>query len=305
MTENPYKILGVEKSASEKEIKSAYRKLAKQHHPDLNPGDAGNDIKFKSISNAYGILSDPDKRAAYDAGKLDNDGNPAHPSGQRYYRDYASGEQGKPYYHHTTNQFDPEDIESLFGSFFRGGAAGQQAGFKQKSQDAHYTIQIDFMEAALGGKKQVTMPDGKVLNISIPQGVSDRQKLRLKGQGGRSSIGQEAGDAYVEIHINPHHQFSRKGKDIYVDVPISLGESILGKKIPIPTIHGTVDMTLPKGISSGAVLRLKGKGIKEGNQYVTVQITMPKEIDDELSTFFAQWDEKHAYDPRLKEGERT
>jgi DnaJ-class molecular chaperone len=293
MAKDPYEILGVAKNASEAEIKAAYRKLAKKHHPDLNP-ESKDDAKFKEIGAAHNLLSDKEKRAAFDRGEIDMDGQPRQ---QQFYRDHAQGPQGPRYSYPQGGggEFDPEDLESLFGSFFRGGR-GQGAGRTQQ-QDVQYHIEIDFLEAALGGSKRITMPDGRTLDITIPEGISDGQKLRLKGQGAKGANGQ-AGDAYVEVQIRPHGQFSRKGQDIYLDMPIGFDESILGSKVQVPTIHGLVEMTLPKGVSSGASLRLKGKGIKQGDQYVKLSIVMPAKIDEELEQVVRQWAEKHHYNPR-------
>ncbi len=298
MAKDPYKILGVAKGASDKEIKSAYRKLAKEHHPDINPDKKGSDKKFHDISAAYDLLKDKEKRAAFDRGEIDMEGNPQHK--QQYYRDFAQGASGERYYHADSGggNFSQEDIEDIFGSFFGGGVGGRSAGFKQRSADAHYVTEIDFMEAALGGKKRVTMPDGKVLDINIPAGIEDGQKLRLKGQGNQGAVNSPRGDAYVEVHIRPHKIFTRKGRDIYVEVPVAIHESVLGSKIKVPTIHGQVEAAVPKGASTGTTLRLKGKGIKGGNQYVKIKLVMPDKIDKDLQDAMEKWAEKHAYNPR-------
>ena len=298
MAKNPYDILGVKKEASDKEIKSAYRKLAKKYHPDLNPGDKDMESKFKEISLAYDLLKDKEKRAAFDRGEIDMDGNPQHQ--QQFYKDFADGPGGQRYYHFHQGggDFSEEDIADIFGSFFGGGAAGHRAGFKRQTADAHYTIEVDFMEAATGAKKRVTMPDGKMLDINIPAGMEDGQKLRLKGQGGQGSINTERGDAYVEVHMRPHRYFSRRGKDIHIEVPVGIHEAILGSKITVPTIHGQVEMSIPKGASTGNTLRLKGKGIKGGNQMVKLKLVMPETVDKELEDAVAKWAKKHAYNPR-------
>ena len=290
MAKNPYEILGVKKDASEAEIKAAYRKLAKKHHPDLNPSNKNADEKFKEINAANDLLSDKEKRAAFDRGEIDMEGQPRYQQQQqRTYRDFAEGPQGGRY-HFNGGDFDLSDLEGLFGGL--GGRAGG-AGFGRPSADVHYSIEVDFLEAARGAKKRVTMPDGKTLDIAIPEGIEEGQKLRLKGQGM-----QPSGDAYVEMHIRPHPFFTRKGKDITIEVPVALQESVLGGKIQVPTVHGPVEMNIPKGASSGATLRLKGKGIKGGDQYVKLKIVMPKEIDAELEQAIRKWSETHAYNPR-------
>lgn len=211
MAQNPYEILGVNKDASEADIKSAYRKLAKQHHPDLNPDKKDADKKFKEISAAYELLSDKEKRAAYDKGETDMDGQPRH---QQFYRDHAQGTQGNRYYYSANGEdgnFGNVDMEDILGSFFGGRGRGFSAGHEEQSVHNHYSIDIDFLDAAKGSSKHVTMPDGRVLNITIPEGIEEGQQLRLKGQGAKPG-----GDAYVKVHIRPHPLFTRKGNDIYI-----------------------------------------------------------------------------------------
>lgn len=284
MAKDPYEILGIHKGASEAEIKTAYRKLAKKHHPDLNLSDKNNGEKFKEINTANAILSDKEKRAAFDRGEVDMEGHPQYQKQQQTYRDYAEGSQGGRY------QFNGGDFN--FEDLFGGRAGG--AGFgRTQSADVHYRIEVDFLEAARGAKKRVTMPDGKTLEINIPEGIGEEQQLRLKGQGSKPS-----GDAYVEIHIRSHQFFTRKDNDISIELPISLPESVLGGNVLVPTIHGAVEMIIPKGSSTDPVLRLKGKGIKGGDQYVKLKLVMPKEIDNELEEIIRKWGESHSYNPR-------
>ena len=289
MAKNPYDILGVKKDASEDEIKLAYRKLAKKYHPDLNPGDKSAIDKFKELNTANELLSDAAKRAQFDRGEVDMEGQPQYRQQQQQqqqstYRDYAGGAQGSRY-NAGGGDFDWADLEGIFGGF--GGAR------PQAPRDAHYTIEVDFLEAARGAKKRITMPDGKTLDITIPEGIEAGQQLRLKGKGADAS-----GDAYVAVQIRPHAFFTRKGKDVSVEVPIALQESVLGGKIEVPTIHGAVEMSIPKGASTGQQLRLKGKGIKGGDQYVTLKLVMPKEIDGDLEEAIRSWAKTHAYNPR-------
>lgn len=307
MSKNPYDLLGISKTASDDEIKAAYRRLAKKHHPDLNPDDKSAEDKFKDISAAHAFLIDKEKRAAFDRGEIDAEGKPqwsggAHSGaggGRQYYRDFA-GEPGGERYYYSSGNINPEDLGGIFGSMFGGRTSG--AGFEdvfqqQQNADVHYRLNIEFMEAALGAKKQVTMPDAKDLKITIPKGVKEGQKLRLKGQGKKLPDGRQ-GDAYVEINIIPHKFFVRKLNDIYTEIPIGIHEAILGDTIEVETIHGSVKIKIPKHTDSGKRFRLKGKGIKGGNHYVDVQIVIPNEVDEDLEKAIKNWAEKHDYNPR-------
>jgi len=301
MSKDPYEILGVEKSADEKTIKSAYRKLAKKYHPDLNPGNKEAAEKFRDISAANDILSDPAKRTAFDQGEIDFEGKPTYR--QQNYNDFADNTGGQRYHqysHHDFNGGNNEDIfRNIFGGFGGfGGRSGGFSGFEDTNRDAHYSIEIDFMDAALGNKKMITMPDGKTLNITIPAGINDGQQLKLKGQGQKSQGKEPAGDAYVEVKLKPHRFFTRNNNDINLDVPISIDEAILGKKIKVPTIHGPVEVSIPKGAANGMKLRLKGKGIKGADEYIKLKIEMPDNIDSELEDAIRKWAEKHSYHPR-------
>jgi DnaJ-class molecular chaperone len=302
MAASPYETLGLKKDASEAAIKAAYRQLAKKHHPDLNPDDKGAKLRFAEISSANDLLSDKDKRAAFDRGEIDAAGQP---SQQNTYRDYAGTKQGRKYrpsspppgfegFTGEAGGFDPSQFGDIFGSMFGGGRA-QTA----ENLDAHYTIEIDLLEAAKGASKRVTMPNGAVLDITIPEGVSDGQQLRLKGKGNAGRDGK-TGDAFVELHIRPHPLFTRDGNDIRTDLPIGFHESILGSRIEVPTIHGPVAMAVPQGASSGRILRLKGKGIKGGDQFVKLAVVLPSTIDAELTGMIGEWAKTHAYDPRSK-----
>ncbi len=307
MNKNPYDILGVNKAASDDEIKAAYRTLAKKHHPDLNPDNKSDDDKFKKISAAYDLLKDTEKRAAFDRGEIDAQGQPQWPGSEQgagggdrqYYRDFAGGPEGARYSSSGTS-INPEDLEDILGSMFGGRTSGgefEDMFRQQQSADVHYRFDVDFMDAALGAKKQITMPDGKSLKTTIPEGVKDKQKLRLKGKGQKLPDGRQ-GDAYIEIHVKPHKVFTRKGNDIYTDVPIGIHEAILGSMIEVETVHGLVKVKIPKGTNSGKKFRLKDKGIKGGNHYVDVQIAMPDDIDEDLEKTMKDWAEKHTYNPR-------
>lgn len=310
MADNLYETLGVSRRASDDEIRRAFRKLAKENHPDLNPGSPAAVERFKKITAANEILGDPQKRRQYDAGEIDAKGEPRRPQwrpgtgpGGPRSRTYGGG----------ADDFNLSDMFSdVFGQgqgMGRGGAgragAGQN-GFASKGQDLRYTLEVDFLESVTGAKKRVTLPEGGVLDLAVPEGVTDGQVLRLKGKGGPGHNGGLAGDALVEIKVRTHAQFKRMGEDILVDVPITIDEAVLGAKIEVPTITGRVQLTVPKSTSSGKTFRLKGKGVQNksngisGDELVTVRIVLPDVIDDSLSYFFTEWRQKNAYDPGRK-----
>ena len=300
MAEDPYKVLGVARDASEDEIRRVYRKLAKELHPDLNPANrASAEERFKRVSAAYDIVGDAEKRKKYDRGEIDANGEPQ----RTYQRSYAgAGGYGGARPEAPDFNFGFGDVFSdLFGRGARG--ARPDDAFNLRGRDVRYTLEVEFTEAAIGAKKRVTLPEGGVLDLSVPEGVTDGQVLRLKGKGMAGPRGAEAGDALIEIRVRPHPTFSRKGDDIASEVPISIDEAVLGGKIEVPTVSGRVQLTLPKGTSSGRVFRLKGKGVRNmttgttGDQLVTVRIVLPERIDDELSYFISEWRQKHQYNP--------
>jgi DnaJ-class molecular chaperone len=299
-----YALLGVGREAGQDEIKRRYRKLAKELHPDLNP-DKEVAERFKKITAAYDILSDPEKRGRYDRGEIDASGQ-ERPE-QRFYREYAE-EPGATRFYTREGFGDAEGLHDLFENLFGagGGAQGGGRGFKMRARgaDVSYSLPIDFIEAAKGAKKRVTVADGRTLDLTIPPGVHDRQTLRLKGQGMPGYEGGPPGDAYVEVHIQPHALFERKDHNVHIELPVSLPEAVLGGRVAVPTIDGPVTMTIPKGSNSGTTLRLRAKGIvdqrsgQRGDQYVRLKVVLPKAADPELEEFVRRWSEKHAYDPR-------
>jgi DnaJ-class molecular chaperone len=332
-----YKVLGVSKNASQDEIKKAYRKQAKQYHPDLNPGNKEAEQKFKDISQAYDILADAEKRKKYDAGQIDETGQEqagAHPSGG-FYRTYTRGGQGAKYtgFDFGGEQFTAEDIfADLFGGGFAGmgggargargagpgagmGGAGMGAGMgagpggaKRKGEDVTYAIKVDFLEAANGARKRVRLADGQTVDVNIPAGTEDGKQLRLKGKGKPGPGGAPAGDAYVRINVQPHQYFERDGKDVHLTLPITLQEAVEGATVSVPTVDGTVQMKIPAGSNSGKTLRLRGRGIQpkgsdtRGDQLVKLQVVLPDQPDDELKKFVQKWGQKHPYNPREKAG---
>jgi DnaJ-class molecular chaperone len=277
MADDPYAILGVPRSATDEDIRRAFRKLAKELHPDVT---RGTDERFKKVSSAYEILGDSEKRRAFDRGEIDARGEPRRDG----FRNQARGARAG-----ASAGFEEFGFSDIFSDVFGGGRAGGRAGFSVKGHDVRYTLDVDFLEAVKGATKRVTLPGGGTLDLNVPPGVGDGQILRLKGKGARGLGAGEPGDALVEIQVRPHGQFKRVDDDILIEIPISIDEAVLGAKVEVPTVTGRVQLTIPKGTSSGRVLRLKGKGIKSagkpepGDQLVTVRIVLPDVIDDSLA----------------------
>lgn len=297
-----YEVLGVKRDASEEEIRKAYRRLAKKHHPDLNAGSPEAEDRFKQVTAAYDILGDTEKRARYDRGEIDETG--AERPQREFYREYA--EAGPGFKYHSSAGF--EDFSDLFADLFRRGAGARPgfsagAGFAMAGGDLNYRMEVDFLEAARGGTRRVTMPDGKTLDIAIPAGVQDGQVLRLRGKGMPGAEGAPPGDAYVEIDVRPHPVFERRGDDIHMELPVTLAEAVLGGRVEVPTISGRVALTVPKGSNTGQVLRLRGRGIARpggghGDQYVRLKVVLPDRPDPELESLVRDWAARHPYDPR-------
>lgn len=306
MAEDLYSVLGVAKTVKASGITKAYRKLAKKLHPDLNPGDKKAEEKFKDISHAYSILKDEEKRAKYDRGEIDASGQERPPQ-QQYYREYAGGPEGARY-RSSAGYEDMGGFSDLFGDIFarEAGMGGRGGGrrYAMRGQDAQYRLDIAFLDAVNGTKQRITLPDGGVLDVTIPSGVSSGQVLRLKGKGMPGMGGGPSGDALVEITVKPHPVFTREGNDITVALPITFDEAVLGGKIEVPTISGRVSVTVPPGANTGQTLRLKGRGVKSkgrtGDQLVRLNVMLPETIDEDLKSFAEKWREEHGYDPRRK-----
>lgn len=301
MADDPYAVLGVARDSSEDDIRKAFRKLAKETHPDLHPGNAAAVERFKKLTAAYEIVGDAERRRAFDRGEIDAAGEPR--------RSYHHAQPGGGPRGSSGGRFEDFGLGDIFSDLFQDGRAagrGGPRGGPRRGADVRYTLEVDFLEAARGTKKRVTMPEGGVLDLGVPPGVSDGQVLRLRGKGASGFGAAEPGDALVEIRVRTHPDFKRNGFDVLSEVPITLDEAVLGAKIEVPTLDGRVTLTVPRGTSSGRVLRLKGKGIHNaatgvaGDLLVTIRLVLPERIDESLAYFFTEWRDKHRYDPGRK-----
>jgi DnaJ-class molecular chaperone len=303
-----YQRLGLKRGASEAEIKKAYRSLAKQLHPDRNTDNPDAAKRFAEVTHAYDLLTDKDKRARYDRGEIDEDGNPKMPFGSGfggYSRGAGAnpggGPQGFESYSFGGDTADLSDLfEGLFGAAAsgRGGAGGPFSGFRQRARapqkgaDVAYRLKVAFVDAVALKPQRITLADGKTIDLKLPQGLEDGTRIRLAGKGQEGAGGR--GDAIVTIEIEPHRFFKREGNNIRLELPVTLKEAVLGAKVKVPTPEGPVMLTIPKGTTSGKVLRLSGRGFtskngKRGDQLVTVEVDVPAN-DASLQHFAEQWD---------------
>jgi DnaJ-class molecular chaperone len=304
-----YQRLGLKRGASEAEIKKAYRSLAKQLHPDRNKDKPDAAKRFSEVTSAYDLLSDKDKRAQYDRGEIDEEGNPKMPFGGGF-GGYSSGAGPRPgagpqgFENFNFGGADPGDISDLFEGLFgaagaaRGRGGGSFGGFRQraappqKGADVAYRLKVSFDDAVGLKPQRITLADGKTIDLKLPQGLEDGTRIRLGGKGQEGPAGR--GDAIVTIEIAPHRFFRREGNNIRLDLPVTLKEAVLGAKVRVPTPEGPVMLTVPRGASSGKVLRLKGRGFtakdgKRGDQLVNIEIDIPAN-DSELQGFVEGWD---------------
>lgn len=278
-----YRELGVDRRASDKDIQAAYRRLAKEYHPDANAGDAKAEERFKRISAAYKILKDKSLRARYDRGEIDENGQEI---GMRYSRGQAGGGFGQHEMHGGFGGFD-DILNDLFG----GGRSGARTA-RAKGRDLRSAIEIPFIEAATGASKRLTLSDGRTVDVNIPAGLESGKTLRLRRQGEPGPAGN--GDLLVEVTVEPDRHFRRDGLDIAADQPVPLKTAILGGKLRTDTIHGPVSLTIPPWCNSGKTMRLRGKGIhdagsgKKGDQLVRFLIELPAEPDPELENLMRE-----------------
>ncbi len=295
MNKNLYQLLGVNKGATEAEIKSAYRKLARQYHPDLNKDNPQAAEKFKEISGAYDILGDKEKRKKYDNNEIDSDGKPTGFGSSGFggggYQSYGGNPFGQGFSRGQGASFDFSSIfgEDIFSGFANpdGSPFGAYAKRARKGSDINYTMRIDFLSAVRGDDKTVNI-NGKNINVKIPSGTIDGQTLRLKGLGNPGLNGGASGDVLITLNVDKHPYFSLVDKNILLELPISLKEAVLGAKITVPTITGKVAVNIPPYATTGEKLRLKGKGVKGGDQIMTLKIMTPKTKSQELEELLRQ-----------------
>lgn len=300
----PYETLGVSSSASQDEIKNAYRNLAKKFHPDLNPGKKDSEKKFKEIAAAYELLGNPESRAKFDRGEFAQ----SHEQSEGQQR---RGGQG-PFYHETQQDggrysqafggMEDDLLRSIFGRMGAKGARGFDDPTEMPGQDVLYRMDVDFRDAVLGAEREITLPSGKRIRVKIPAGVDNGAKLRFQGLGSPGSGKAPPGDAYVELNVKPSTLFKRLGNDLEIELPISFVEAILGAEIKVPTIDGAVLLRIPAGVAAGTRLRIAGKGVsaagKRGDQYVVVKVMVPHRVDSDLKEAVESWSKRQTYDPR-------
>ncbi len=300
MATDPYQTLGVSRTATQDEIRSAFRKIAKKNHPDLNPGDSAAEERFKAANAANEILSDTDRRAKFDRGEIDAAGQErqAQRPDRQYYRDFAQGSAGARY----GAGVDPDDLGDIFGDYFASREAGGSR--PRKGADRRYRLDVPFLSAINGATERLTLPAGETVDVRIPPGIEDGQALRLRGKGDPGRNGGADGDALIEIGVLPHRSFRRVGRDVELDLPVTLAEAALGGKVPVPTPRGEVNLMIPAGSEAGSRLRLRGRGVAEasgaaaGDMFVTLTLVAGPR-DEALETALREWQARHPdFDPR-------
>ncbi len=305
MANDPYEILGIGRDADKDAVRKAYRRLAKESHPDLHPGDAAAEERFKRISAANILLSDPEQRARYDRGEIDAAGQerpPPRPS----YREHAQGPQGRRYAPGAgSSPFGAdtggEDLGDIFGDLFGRSRRAAPSG-PRRGPDHEYALAVAFANAVTGATTRITLPTGATLDVRVPPGIEDGQVLRLRGKGGEGIEGGPAGDALIRVQVAADPIFTRDGDDIRTELAIDLRQAVLGGPVQVPTPAGPVAMTIPEGSDTGRTLRLRGRGVPArgdrpaGNLYVTLRVVLGP-VDDALKTFLRDWTPPASGDP--------
>ena len=309
MENDYYKVLGVSRDASPDDIKKAYKKLAARYHPDVNPDDKTAKEKFQKVQAAYDVLSDPEKRERYDRyGSAFESMGGGGPGGQ--WRTYSTGPGGGFEGRDWSELFGGGegfggiDLESLFGGAAR---AGRRRPRKTRGGDVRAELTVDFRTAVLGGRREIALetPSGepKQVSVTIPAGIEDGKKIRLRGLGLPGSAGGSSGDLLITVHVTPHSDFRREGRDLYLTLPLTIGEAVLGASIDIPTPHGTIALKIPPNSSSGKQLRVKGFGVRPakgraGDLYVDLSIVVPPLIDEQSRQLIEQFESRNPLTPR-------
>jgi len=310
---DPYSVLGVSKSATADEIKKAFRRLAKKYHPDQNKSDPKAQEKFAEANQAYEIIGDEKKRASFDRGEIDAEGKPRgfegfQPGGGNYrYSNPGGGAQHFEFEFGGAGPgggragFDPSD---LFGDLFGAGRRRGAGMPPRRGEDISAVVTVQLLDAIRGGEVRVALPTGRLLDVKVPAGIESGQQIRLKGQGGPAPFGGEAGDILLTIQIAPHPQFKVDGRDVRLDLPLTLYEAVLGAKVDVPTPTGQVELSIPANSNSGRTMRLRGKGLPEhggksaGDLLVTLKIVLPETPDPELEATMRKMQADRPYKPR-------
>jgi DnaJ-class molecular chaperone len=299
---DPYAALGVPRSSSAEEIRKAYRKLAKELHPDVRPNDKASAERFKRVTAAFNLLTDQPQRERFDAGIIDADGNERPQFQPGGFGGFAGAGAGAGAGARARPGGGRSDVfEDLFDGLFSRGGSGRGFG-QQRGEDVRYRMEVDFLDAVNGGRRRVTMSDGRSLDLAIPAGLNSGQTLRLKGQGLPGTGNAPAGDALVEITVAAHPTFRREGDDIRMDLRISLAEAVEGGKVPVVTPSGPVTLSVPPGSNSGDLLKLRSKGVQTrptpGDLLVRLLIVLPRKDDPELREFVRTWPGRKVDFPR-------
>lgn len=315
MARDPYQELGVQRTASADEIRKAFRKLAKENHPDTNPGNKAAEERFKKVSAAFDIIGDPEKKKKFDSGEIDADGRQTFAGGFGGGQGPWGSRPAGAYEQHfgrggPRESFEGVDLGDILGEMFGGrgpgGTGGRGGGFgpfSQRGSDVRARLEIDLEDSIRGGKKRIGFSDGRTIDVTIPKGAQEGQTLRLKGQGAPGRAG--SGDAFIELVIAPHPIYRREGEVLVMDVPVTAYDAILGGKVEAPTPDGPVTLTVPKGANTGSKLRLKGKGLvdgqgRRGDLFARLVVVLPDVITPELEAFAEEWRKTRPYQPKRR-----